>query len=1845
MLYRLFLFLFVFVSSVYGGTGDFSTDFPIYVQGDAGYIAYFLNAAAMLAQDDGFLHITEMAIMITVIVTGLQTFKMVNLSIPVKATATTVAGLSLMLSPCTVHVSDTRTNLDVASCGTTRTYIKVDNVPYIIAFPASVTSALGDVFQQLISTATAVVTNATGNTVNLNAISPSGVGYGGLEKTYKAVLNNARLYNPEPEVARFNKAFKMYLKECVWDKGITYGYVEDGFLIDPKGSWFYVLKPSNVPNDKNGNVYANEKMLTNIDGNTSAPITCGEFWNNEIDAHYNSVTAKVINQANKFTPQCLNINQMSEGMQQIGWLSISDSNETSLSNISHVNALKSFVINKAAQQTIIDASTEYGGPGVDLANKLTLMQSDAKMQAEGAGAYKFFVDMLPKSMHFFYGIVLFLGLFVGISALAQTYDRAIQVYKMYFLSFFAYEAVKISMTIVSNGLTYFESAKAVDKLAAMNLNGASFANYFQNLNDIADMTAVGSTIGTMLIFAIPSIIMRGDFMNFLGSLGAPGQKYLGNDVDTSRSSVAERNAADIAQQEIGRNELATKRLKHMGFEVPAGIGALDYYNQIQSQMSKVSQSAAAMENMGSISDQSKAVMAQAQKQISANAQLGATVTNQQATDSGIVAGAGMAGAMKGDSALLNKPASEGGGVSLLEQAAKTSTIERGVGSTMHSQNIAGQFGGSDLNGFTGSKPDQTKLENLSNEYSKQMSNASSAKDRFDITGSTSAKNELDKTNQILDNLKKQMIDETNKTPLSLAQMMSNNDNLQLTGQIGGAQSYQNMMKQSGGADAGFSKLQEAARVNSLAGMVKSVASTEKMTDKWGGNLADEVKGETFVTEGESSKEDVAGLLKKKKKGAITTNSDKLNAGVADGSITKQDLEAIEKNYGNALSDYDKKEIGALKAKAKVGTRSEKESTDFAEAQGLVAQKEQDGLAGQAFGIKANYGVNPNMYQQNAQYSEMSQQQTTNAKIQTQGGVNSAVGFDVRDSTIKASGQMGSIEGTEKAFKDVGKELVEGLRQVTRELTENAKKGEIGQSQGLDYAQSKKGENFAVKTGQSSAENQAFGALAAIGQAGGVHALAGLEAVKSAAGVSGLQGSIKGAGGAGKYIKQAFRVADAQSQATAGEIATADIFGGGYENYKRNQAIQNTTQSASSVLELQKNLDDQNFLQNKMDSLQKADPELKLDTTFKDKDGKWKTGLNHLAAVSASQVRKSTMKDSFVDDSGKTIDLALGTDGKVNKLQIDGQQKIVDGQTKDMGYNMQAVAEAWNLKNVNDAGMQVQYDEKSGQFKGSQKALKGFGAYYDQVKKAGEGLKEIPAELVVQTGDAAVAGAEMVGADAVASHLEEHGAKYGVGIGGAFLANKIMGNPAGKLRDKLGGLKKSSADKSLNKSDDSSQSQESDKTVKNSDTHVNSSELNNIDNINTNIEKNQTEFKATSSKMKSLEKAEQGLQSSISKQEANLKALKDSGAPATRITEAEERLAQTVEKHDGISSSLNETREKMTSLANEFDNLQGSKIGAEKAFLNAEAPKSNPTMMQKASEAFSDNFAKGFTVDNLKAVGKASLPALAVEAGAQGMQYVANNTTGNTQKVAQVGVDAMNSDTAQYAATGGILGAAIGGVAGFFGGFGVGALPGAAAGATIGTNLGASVGLLKDSLDGSLQAGNQNIRNGFNGLMNMAGDFGSSVSNSINQGFNSATNQLSNIDVSQSFNNFMNNMGFGNSNISSAASSALYSQPSSFQGVNMMNSYMMPQMLQQNNEPGKGGVFDPTTTLSGMQNMAHTQNQQMASQMIQGEVYNASGQIDMVKNMLDKLVKNPPNVSQEDVENLKKQQAYIRSQMN
>jgi hypothetical protein len=104
------------------------------------------------------------------------------------------------------------------------------------------------------------------------------------------------------------------------------------------------------------------------------------------------------------------------------------------------------------------------------------------------------------------------------------------------------------------------------------------------------------------------------------------------------------------------------------------------------------------------------------------------------------------------------------------------------------------------------------------------------------------------------------------------------------------------------------------------------------------------------------------------------------------------------------------------------------------------------MHGQAKGVRDNYRTNKDIYDRNAEYGEESKQQSTNAKIDTLGGVGKAVALDVTATSMQTAEQAGNVGRKWKNVNDAKflENQIAGLESAGADMSEF--KGKTG----LDY---------------------------------------------------------------------------------------------------------------------------------------------------------------------------------------------------------------------------------------------------------------------------------------------------------------------------------------------------------------------------------------------------------------------------------------------------------------------------------------------------------------------------------------------------------------------------------------------------------------------------------------------------------------------------------------------------------------------------------------------------------------------------------------------------------------------------
>jgi hypothetical protein len=155
---------------------------------------------------------------------------------------------------------------------------------------------------------------------------------------------------------------------------------------------------------------------------------------------------------------------------------------------------------------------------------------------------------------------------------------------------------------------------------------------------------------------------------------------------------------------------------------------------------------------------------------------------------------------------------------------------------------------------------------------------------------------------------------------------------------------------------------------------------------------------------------------------------------------KKKIAALTKEEEQQKIDLTKSKANAVAAKKAI---AENEGLSLSNVLKTIDKSKLDSAEGQALGIKANMSTaNPVSYAVNAMYGEMSQQQSTAAKIATQGGVDSAVSTDVTEAGQKAAAQKGAVEGLQSEADKIGEKIGKSAASVMEETAKTMARGKI-----------------------------------------------------------------------------------------------------------------------------------------------------------------------------------------------------------------------------------------------------------------------------------------------------------------------------------------------------------------------------------------------------------------------------------------------------------------------------------------------------------------------------------------------------------------------------------------------------------------------------------------------------------------------------------------------------------------------------------------------------------------------------------------------------------------------------------
>lgn len=656
-IYKILFFLFLiplysFGATSYSDPNAFITDFPIFVNGDVQSIENSFKFIKILLSDSDFVNnsVTLMAFVLTGLA-GWRTFKTQALTgLVVNSTYLTVGVLSLTGSlPVSVHIEDQRTQIDYAKYGGIN-YAKVDGIPFPIASLISVTSTITLSIVEKVEQATV--------DVDSDQVSGQAIGFATAFSDVTKIINYAK-YSSSVTSSIFEQDLVEYISTCILDKAYYSGTAQKDIIRKVRNPQADIFKEINA-----SNLGIASETITFTDSAGNSYGTCGDLYN-YLSTNYSTVADDTLALLDK----SLTSSGVYLDMSKVTNAKITDSLISG-----ELGQYKAYVMNVAAVKPISRAIRNSSGTtvsGQDLANSITLEATNAKVQSEGAGQFRWMAEILPMGYHFMLGIIYTCSVFVMFVAIAMGYEKGFALLSNYAQGLFSFEFIKVGLEMANNSVNQYSKFHAADVLSALGSNPASIENLPYHLEYVASMTGLAGILGVGAIFIIPTIVFTGKVAVAAGALSGLGGLYKGNAIETATKISSEQRAKEDAYNDSLKNAALNKA----GYSIPANMGSGDYYGQLMKDVSDASKSLS-MATMGSetIHDAGRADGLSEMSNLAAKQTVANNSTSSQHVNSGNASGAMQVGSIKGTAEYVDN-----NGVENLMQGTKVQSLKEKYG--------------------------------------------------------------------------------------------------------------------------------------------------------------------------------------------------------------------------------------------------------------------------------------------------------------------------------------------------------------------------------------------------------------------------------------------------------------------------------------------------------------------------------------------------------------------------------------------------------------------------------------------------------------------------------------------------------------------------------------------------------------------------------------------------------------------------------------------------------------------------------------------------------------------------------------------------------------------------------------------------------------------------------------------------------------------------------------------------------------------------------------------------------------------------------------------------------------
>lgn len=625
---KVLLFLFLLPLSVFAQ--NYINEFPIYVHGDVRPIAAVFNSIAIITNHGIYETMIWFGVISSALVIAFSLAFKSDLGGAVKSGVFLIGSISILLVPVDVHIIDKRLDYGVLSPKYTEVtlgYEKVSNVPYLTAIAPSIATTISADVISLIDD------GFSGNTLYYSGMEDIGkvgfgsLGFGGAFETINKILKQfSYLGVNDPEAVQLEKNLRAYISGCVIPSSTNNNLVSKA-MVAPNMDVFSAISPNNI--------VITPGLDVAVDG---AVTPCSTFYNNEILPKITSIQPKVNERLQEIT-NVSNIASLS-GIEKIAL-----GNITSDIFATSVEPISIFAQNYAVAPIVkIAVENYYRGTsmsGVDIANSITGATSTAKLQTEGLGNFKWTIQILPYALHFLFTVIIASSILALIFLMARGFIGGFSVAKNYFVGFIQFESIRIAMALVNNLVLFYSAINATDKMAEFGGNPASITKIPEYLQYIASMEGLMGVLGISAIFLIPAIVFKGDLSMAASSIQGLSNRYVGNDLATSRQATANAVARQKTTGAIMNDEQAMAKLHKMGINTPKGRLPLEYYQAVMNDMKSMGQAAGSMVSYDKADDFASGSMKQSANMISQTAGYGATTSLNSASNVGYQDGQAM----------------------------------------------------------------------------------------------------------------------------------------------------------------------------------------------------------------------------------------------------------------------------------------------------------------------------------------------------------------------------------------------------------------------------------------------------------------------------------------------------------------------------------------------------------------------------------------------------------------------------------------------------------------------------------------------------------------------------------------------------------------------------------------------------------------------------------------------------------------------------------------------------------------------------------------------------------------------------------------------------------------------------------------------------------------------------------------------------------------------------------------------------------------------------------------------------------------------------------------------------